>query len=39
MVLMEGAWWHAGRHCAGEVAGSLTSRFIDSRKRETLDLA
>jgi hypothetical protein len=33
------AWWHAGRHGAGEGAKSFTSVSAVSRKRETLGLA
>jgi hypothetical protein len=28
------AWWHAGRHGAGEVAESSTSGLADSRKNK-----
>lgn len=34
-----GAWWPAGRHGAGELAESPTSRSIGSMRRKTLGLA
>ena len=35
LPLWQGAWQHTGRHGAGEIAESSTSRFIGRGKRET----
>ena len=35
----QGAWWHAGRHGAGELTESSTSASEGSRKGLTLTLA
>lgn len=34
--LTEGAWWHVGRHDAGEVVGCSTPGSAGNRKRERL---
>jgi hypothetical protein len=32
------AWWHAGRHGAGEVTKNSTSELAENTKKEPLDL-